>query len=716
MNPPARVRATPQAAGELCVAVAGNPNAGKTTLFNRLTGLRQKVGNYPGVTVERKEGSAVFAGRRARVIDLPGAYSLTAHSPDEAVARDIVFGWQPDCPPPDVLIVVVDASHLERNLFLATQLTDLGWPTVLALNMVDVAEDRGVVIDVGRLEELLGVRVVPLVASTGRGLPELEEAVRAARPATRHTPLRPVAQAQVDALADRLASIDGVPGTLAMGIATRVLVAPQGLDDARRHYGDELADAVSVARAALAAEGCAWQGCEASARYAWLRQVAAQALLHQPPSHHLTRSDRVDRVLTHRWCGPLIFALVMAVVFQSIYTWATPFMDAIDHGAEALKHLAHARLPAGPLTDLLADGVITGVGAVLVFLPQILVLFFFLALLEESGYMARAAFVMDRLMSKVGLHGRSFVPLLSAFACAIPGIMAARTIASRRDRLVTILVAPLMTCSARLPVYALLIGAFVPARPVLGGVLSSRGVVLLGLYALGVVSALGMAFIFKRTLLRGPTPALVLELPPYRVPNWGNVLHELLHRAWLFVRFAGTLILTMSIVLWFLAAFPRYQPAAGAAPAAGAVSGEQQLEHSYLGRLGRVIEPVVRPLGFDWRIGVGLVSAFAAREMMVSTLGVIFAVSEGADESDQTLMERLGTARRADGRRLFSAATVAALLVFFVYALQCVSTIGVVVRETGGWRWARFMLLYLSLLAYTLSFLTYRGLCVAGLG
>lgn len=693
------------------IAVAGNPNAGKTTLFNRLTGLHQKVGNYPGVTVERKEGAATVNGVSLQVLDLPGAYSLTAHSPDEEVARDILFGWQPDCPPPDAVLMVVDSTNLERNLFLATQILELGCPCVLALNMVDVAERRGTVIDYARLEELLGVPVVPTVALTGQGADALDAALLAPRVSPARAPLKPAVAREVEALSQTL-SDRGTPVHLAHGIAVRLLASPTGLDDAAARYSPELAAELSAARDRLTAEGLAWQGCDAGSRYRWLRELVAACVTHSSAEHAVTTSDKLDRVLTHRFVGPLLFALVMAAMFQSIYTWAAPFMDGINHATDALKNLARAGLPPGVLTDLLCEGVLTGVGAVMVFLPQIVFLFFFLCLLEESGYMARAAFVMDRLMSRVGLHGRSFVPLLSSFACAIPGIMAARTIASKRDRLVTILVAPLMTCSARLPVYALLIAAFVPQRR-LFGVLSAQGLALLSLYALGVCAALVLARIFKSTLLRGPTPALLIELPPYRWPNWPNLLRELWQRAFLFVRFAGTLILSISIVLWFLAAFPHYEAPAGT-PAATA--GELQLEHSYLGRAGHFIEPVVRPLGFDWRIGVGLISSTAAREVMVSTLGVVFAVGEKATHEDQSLKDQLRAATWPDGRPLFTPACVAALLVFFVFACQCMSTVAVVVRETGTWRWAAFMVCYLGVLAYGFTCATYQGLRALGYG
>lgn len=700
----------------LWVAVVGNPNAGKSTIFNRLTGLRQKVGNYPGVTVEKKLGSCVIGDRRVELIDLPGACSLTAQSPDEQIARDVLFGWQPDTPSPDVVVIVVDASNLERNLFLACQVIELGYPTVLVLNMTDLVEATGAELDDKRLAARLGVPVVRTVASRGIGLDELRSAILAARVSQTRAPLPPAVEREVDELAERLVPARVAQPGQAVAVALRLLSSPDGPAEAAARGGDELAAAVLAARERLADHGIAWQGCEAATRYEWLRRVAAEAIRGLPSGEITTATDRVDAIVTHRFWGPVLFFLSMAVVFQTIYAGAVPFMDWIDRGFTALGSWLRPVLGDGLLAGLLVDGVVTGVGAVVVFLPQILLLFFFLCVLEDTGYMARAAFVMDRIMSKVGLHGRSFVPLLSSFACAIPGIMAARTIGSRRDRLATILVAPLITCSARLPVYSLLIAAFVPPRTMFHGLLSLQGLTLIALYLLGIAGALTMAAVLKRTILRGPTPALLLELPPYRWPDWRNIARELFNRAFLFVRFAGTVILSLSIVLWFLSSFPQVDPdTIPSTPAAAASSSDEpvtaaqwQLENSYLGRMGRAIEPAVRPLGFDWHIGVGLLAAFAAREVMVSTLGILYSVGEQESETDTTLIERLRQARRADGAPLFTIPVVCSLLVFFVFACQCISTIGVVVRETGGWKWAGFMVSYMTALAYVASFLTYR--------
>ncbi len=707
----------------LRVAVAGNPNSGKTTIFNRLTGLRQKVANYPGVTVERKTGRCLIDGEPIELLDLPGAYSLAAQSPDEEIARDVLFGWQPAEPPVDLVLVVVDATNLERNLYLASQVVELGYRTIVVLNMVDMVAGRGERIDLDRLARGLGAPVVETVARQGIGIEKLKATIlseghRPDLPTQREPLATPALAAAIDALAPALVE-QGVAERVSRPVALRLIGSPTGLELARQRFGAALAGRLEAVREALAAEGGRWDADEATARYASLRELVDEALTGRSAARVLTPTDKIDRLLTHRVAGPVLFLVSMAVVFQSIYAWAAPFMDGIDGAFAGLAESIRTALSPGVLTDLLADGVIAGVGGVVIFLPQIVLLFFFLGLLEETGYMARAAFIADRLMSRVGLHGRSFVPLLSSFACAIPGIMAARTIGSRRDRLTTIVVAPLITCSARLPVYTLMIAAFVPDRPLFGP-FRTQGATLLSLYLLGVLMALGVATVLKRTILRGPTPALLLELPPYRLPDWRNLGRAVWERASLFLRFAGTIILALSVVLWFLAYFPRADVsdapliAVRQITAAGGdhsdaelldaevsrVEGRLQLEGSLMGRLGRLLEPLFAPIGFEWRLGVGVVSAFAAREVMVSTLGIIFAVGDDADEANQTLIERLRGARRADGSPLFTPAVVASLLVFFVLACQCMATVGIVVRETGGWKWAMFMVGYMTTLAY----------------
>jgi ferrous iron transport protein B len=706
------------------VALAGNPNSGKTTLFNALTGLRQKVANYPGVTVDKKEGGLRLAGREIVVLDLPGAYSLAARSPDEAVARDVLLGRRVDTPSPDLVLVVVDASNLERNLYLALQIADLGIPTVIVLNMMDVAERHGLRVDPAALSRELGLPVVPAVASRGRGLPEIHRLLRegvAPSPAPRRDPLPPDAEEAIEELARALGS--GVRETLEA--SERGNGAPQhqpgsshddffhkpdpfGLAAARVRAAAllvleeapaelEMARRVEAARRRFKALGMNPTDALVEARYAWIGSVCRRVVTTGDAGPTLT--ERVDRILTHRFWGLLIFLALMALVFQSIMSWATAPMDLIDAAVTGLKGLVQAHMPAGDLRDLVTDGVLAGVGGVLIFLPQIAILFLFIGLLEDSGYMARAAFMMDRVMRGVGLHGRSFIPLLSSFACAIPGIMATRTIENRKDRLVTILVAPLMSCSARLPVYALMIAAFIPARRV-WGIFTLPALTLLALYVLGFLAAMGMAWLFKRTLLKAETPTFMMELPPYRSPSLKGVGLFVWSQARMFMRRAGTVILAISIVLWALTTYPK-RP--------NAEPGEQ-LRYSFAGQVGRALEPLIRPLGFDWKIGIGLIGATAAREVFVSTLATVYSV--GADDEEAAAQSLRDQIRKdvdpRTGHPVWTPLVGVSLLVYFVLALQCMSTIAVVRRETNGWRWPLFQLAYLTGLAYMASLIVYQ--------
>jgi len=676
------------------VALAGNPNSGKTTLFNALTGLRQKVANYPGVTVDKKEGALRLDGREIAVLDLPGAYSLAARSPDEAVARDILLGRRADTPPPDLVLAVVDASNLERNLYLALQIADLGVPVIVVLNMMDVAERHGLRVDPAALSRQIGLPVVPAVASRGRGLPELYRLLRegiTAPPAPRRDPLPPDAEEALEALARALGTARGLAVEAARARAAALLT----VEDAPPE--PEVARAVDEARRRFAALGLEPTDALVEARYAWIARVRQQVVAAAVVGPTLT--ERVDRIVTHRVWGLLIFLALMALVFQAIMSWATVPMNSIDNAVSALKGLAQAHMPAGDLRDLLTDGVLSGVGGVLVFLPQITILFLFIGLLEDSGYMARAAFMMDRVMRGVGLHGRSFIPLLSSFACAIPGIMATRTIENRKDRLVTILVAPLMSCSARLPVYALMIAAFIPARRV-WGIFTLPALTLLGLYVLGFLAAMAMAWLFKRTLLKAETPTFLMELPPYRKPSPRGVTVFAWLQARMFMRRAGTVILAISICLWALTTYPRLPHADRGA----------QLRYSIAGRIGHGIEPAIRPLGFDWKIGIGLIGATAAREVFVSTLATVYSVGASDEEAAaQSLRDQIrNDVDPRTGRKVWSPLVGISLLVYFVLALQCMSTIAVVRRETNGWGWPLFQLVYLTALAYMGSLIVYQ--------
>jgi ferrous iron transport protein B len=710
-------QAEPDRGRPLIVALAGNPNSGKTSIFNTLTGLRRRVGNYPGVTVEHVEGAMTLPdGTTARVLDLPGSYSLFVQSEDERIACDVLLGLMSGVERPDVVVAVVDASNLERNLYFTTQLIETGVPICIALNMVDVAERHGVPVSAERLEEALEVPVVPVIGRTGWNVEKLREALaRATNPGRRwrmphageealQTVRRAVQQARI------------VPDDAAEGEALRLLTFAHAEDRFLRRGGSRLSAAVADARRQLEQAGIDRTALEAECRYALCNDFARRARKVSEQRRGPSRSERIDKALTHHIFGPLIYLAIMAVIFQAVYTWAEPFMAGIEAATGWLGGSVAKLLGPGMLTDLLVDGVIAGVGNILVFLPQICLLFLFLTILEDIGYLARAAFLVDHAMRVVGLHGKAFIPLMSSFACAIPGIMATRTIENRRDRLVTILVAPLMSCSARLPVYALMIGAFIPS--------GYQGVTLLGMYALSVGAALLAAWVLRKTLFRGESSTFILELPSYKLPSARHVLRMVLDRAWVFVRQAGTIILAISVVLWFLAYFPRSDELAKQAEKrieAGEAKVEveawkesEQIRQSVLGRMGRAVEPAIEPLGYDWKVGVGLIASFAAREVLVSSLGIVYSVGE-ADETSPALREKLQAARRADGSPAFTWLTALSLMVFFVLACQCMSTLAVVRRETNSWRWPLFQFGYMTVLAYVASLVVYQGGLALGL-
>jgi ferrous iron transport protein B len=610
----------------LRVALVGSPNSGKTTLFNALTGARAKTANFPGVTVERREGRLTGSPRRVAVLDLPGTYSMRAETPDERVVDDVLNGQLAGEELPDALLLVVDATTLRRSLGLVTQVLQRRIPTVLVVTMIDEIRARSGELDLDLLGRILGIPVLGVVGHRGIGLAELSRALERPESWSRPSILPPS-----DDPDDRFAWVDAVADRIGVTNATRD-----------------------------------------------------------------RRTDRFDRVLLHPVWGIAIFALTMVFLFQSIFTWAVPAMDAIEMAFGALARGSRATLPPGILTDLWTDGIVAGVGSVLIFIPQIAILFTLIHFLEDVGYMARAAFVVDRVMGWVGLQGRCFVSLLSSYACAIPGIMATRTIPSTRDRIATILVAPFMTCSARLPVYTLLIAAFIPAQSLFGPI-GLQGLVMLGLYLLGAFTAFGSAWLLNSTLLRGTPSSFHMELPPYRLPTLKLLAAQVWGSVSAFLRRAGTIILAASLILWVLLSFPRAPVDPGLDPAAQA---QVQLEGSAAARVGRAIEPAIEPLGFDWRIGVGLVAALAAREVIVTTLAQIYAVAD-PDDFDGLRAELLSDPA-------FGVATALSLLVFFVFALQCTSTIVVMARETGSWRWPALAFAYMLALAYTASFVTFQ--------
>lgn len=733
------------------IALIGNPNTGKSTLFNALCGVRQRVGNFPGVTVEKKVGVTQSAQSRYQVVDLPGTYSLAPRSLDEMVAVDVLLGFEPGVPPLDAVICIVDASNLERNLYLVSQVLELGIPTVLALNMMDVARARGIEIDLAELSTRLGVPVVSLEAHRKQGIDELRRALDhavEAPPREQASPFPPAFVAEVAALETRLARTPLPEGAMVARrgwpryLVERLLLDTSGyLPESLETSGEVAAlEAVSAARQRLAAAGCPVPAVEAVARYGWVgRQLAG--VVRRPVQRPVTLTDRIDRVLTHRLWGTLIFALVMVLVFQSVFSWAGPAMDLISAVVDGLGAQLAARLPEGALRSLVVDGLWAGVGNVLVFLPQIFVLFFFIAILEDCGYMARAAFLMDKLMVRVGLSGKSFIPLLSSYACAVPGIMATRVIENPRDRLTTILVAPLMSCSARLPVYTVMIAAFIPDRAVLPG-LRLPGLTLLAMYLVGTVMAVVVALVLKRTLLRGATPPFVMELPSYKWPAVATVLYRMTERGWAFVRRAGTLIVAVTVLVWAALYYPRDPEAtegpyrdrqAWLAEELAQVTADDprheeltaevaQLEHeiasayqreSFLGRLGQAVEPLVRPLGWDWRIGCAVLASFPAREVVVATLGVIFQVGEEVDlESAPDASRLTATLRSArwdnSGEPLFNVPVALSVMVFFALCAQCATTLVVIRRETNSWWWPTFTFVYMTGLAYLAALVTYQ--------
>jgi len=650
------------------LALVGNPNAGKTTLFNALTGLRAKTANFPGTTVERKVGRLHLDHKQIVIVDLPGLYSLDSKSPDEKLAADALRGRIAEHPAPDAALVVVDATNLERNLFLVSQV--LEWkkcPVVVALNMMDMARRDGIRIDVAKLRDELGCVVVPVSARSGEGIDKLKQEL------------------------NRL-----VTGAM-----------PEAVNHVDPHCG-----------------GCS--GCTFQARYEWTEQISTKVM----DARAIRRSawtDKLDDIFTHPVAGVAVFLTVMLTVFALIFWAAKIPMDLIDHLFSILGGWAGSKIPNGDFQSLLVNGVIGGVGGILVFLPQICILFFALSLLEDTGYLSRAAFVMDKVMRRFGLPGKAFVPMLSAHACAIPAIMSTRVIENPRDRLVTILITPLMACSARIPVYAMVTALLFPNSPL------KAALVFTGAYAFGVITALLVALVFRATILPGGSKPLMIELPQYRVPGMRVALLHTFDRAKIFVKQAGTIILAISLILWALSYYPKSAPPATAAAMnaqaaqfensgdtakanklhaeAGRLTAQHSLQNSFAGKIGHFIEPAIAPLGYDWQIGIGIFSSFAAREVIVSTLAIVYGVGDDtAENHHSSLYDSLRRARRSDGTPIFNTATCASLLMFYILAAQCLSTTAVVRRETGGWKWPLFQIAYMTGLAYVCALVVYQTL------
>jgi len=799
-SPATPIRSTPTA--ELTVALAGNPNVGKTTLFNALTGLKQKVANYPGVTVEKKSGRCLLnaprntapdapsadetPGHWCTIIDLPGTYSLASRSPDEHVAKQVVLGQIEGTPCPDVICVVVDASNLERNLYLLTQVMELGRPTVVALTMGDIAEKNGHVINAEKLAGHLRLPVVPVQAHKALGIAQLKKTIAAV--AGHHVPrlelpLPEIMETHVERIQRILHEEELCSAQHAAFDAHIMLTTGEDEDvpDPRRE-NPRVRGALAAAFDDLTQHDIDPIAAEIEAHYGYIASIVQDCVVSPDgtvaagpegsPPIMTTTTDRIDRVLTHKIWGMALFVGIMGLVFVSIFKWAQPVMDFLQNTAiGGLGRWLNATMAAGPLKDLLINGIITGVGNVVVFVPQIALLFFFLAILEDSGYMSRAAFLMDRLMSKVGLHGKSFIPLLSGYACAVPAILGTRVIENRRDRLATILILPLMSCSARLPVYTLMIGMFFTGALLQGGV-------LLAMYALGTLAAFAMAFIFKRTLLKGPAPAFILEMPPYRLPHWKTVLTTVAQRSWQFLKRAGTVIFALSILMWAGTHYPK--PAHYTQDYAGQISqlqtrqsdtetrmralgwtapgepkpalaltkadmekrekltaewtalsesidglknqqGHEILEHSLAGRAGKFIEPIFYPLGFDWKLSVGVTGAFFAREVVISTMGIVYSVGEVDPEETGALKQAMirdtwpaGSPRA--GLPVYTKLVAISVMVFFVFCMQCLSTLAVAKRETGHIGWPIFMFVYMTAMAWLAAFVVYQGGQMLGWG
>ncbi len=683
-------------ASHIDVALAGNPNSGKTTVFNAITGARQHVGNYPGVTVEKKEGHRQVGDTPVHVVDLPGTYSLTAYSLEEVVARNYVIEEQPD-----VVIDVVDASNLERNLYLTTQFIELGVPVVVSLNMVDVAEAMGRSIDVDLLSDLLGVPVVATVASKGEGVEELLqvalEVARGEGEPTRQVFYGRELESHVAEITELLDEAGGLPGVPSRWVAIKLL---EDDDEVRRSVKDEIQDGAElierVERVRAHLESVVGDDAElalADRRYGFISGACAEAVTTSD-EEPVDWSERIDRVVTSRVLGIPIFFLLMWAIFEMVFRLGAPPMEWIEDGFGWLGTQMEVLLPEGPLQSMIVDGVIAGVGEVLHFVPPIMLLFLAIAVLEDSGYMSRAAFVMDKLMHHIGLHGKSFIPMLIGFGCTVPAVMATRTLESRRDRLTTMLVTPLMSCGARLPVYVLLAGAFFAPHV--------AGRVIFSIYVLGVLIAILMARIFRSTILRGPLTPFVMELPPYRMPTIKGTLLHMWERAWCYIRKAGTIILAAAVVMWALLTYP--QP-----PADAELLGIPEVSYTYAGRLGHALEPALRPLGFDWKIGVSLSAGLVAKEIVISTLATTYALEDTEDEA-RALREAVAE------DPVFSPLVAFTMMVFVLLYIPCMPTVVVMWREAGSWKWAAFAVAYTVSLAWIVSFIVYQGGMLLGFG
>lgn len=678
------------------VVTIGNPNTGKSSLFNLLTGLNQKVSNFPGVTVDYLKGECRLENQTVSLIDVPGTYSIAAQSPDELVALNVLLGKVPDIGPPSAVILVLDATNLRRNLFLASQVRELPLKFIVALTMTDIAEKRDIEINIEALSRSLKAPVVPIVATNGQGVERLKEVLTEVlvSPAEEPVLLNPADHTEATRLAEETAE-QGDP--LHPFEVYRALIDKDGyLEKSFNKTHPSLAAQFHDVRNALGA-GRDLTTIEARDRYSWINAQIGHIEKRQPTS--TLKGEIADRVINHPLYGSLLFIFVMAVVFQSVFAWANPLMDFIDGATATLSNWIYATFGDSLFSSFIADGVIAGVGSVVIFLPQILILFTFIIILEDSGYMARAAFLMDRLMRWCGLSGQSFIPMLSSFACAVPGIMGTRVIPNAKDRIATMVAAPFMTCSARLPVYALLIAAFVPPERYLGGWVNLQGIVLLGFYFLGVFAAIGTAFLLHLTILKKETANFLLELPPYRMPNWRAVVTKLLSRAGIFLKRAGTIIFVVAVIVWALATFPKSDDPN--------ISASTAIEQSYLGQASRKVAPLFAPLGWDWKVTAAVIASFPAREVVIAVLGTLYAIDD-VETEQESLIARIRESSHPSGEPVFTVPMAFGLMVFFALCLQCVSTMAVMRRETNSWRWPLFSWVYMTSLGYLGALLCFQ--------
>jgi len=689
-------------------AIVGNPNCGKTALFNRLTGMHQHVGNYPGITVEKKSG--MLKGSKILIRDLPGTYSLKARSIDERIVADMVQGWRDPENRPKAVIVVVDATNFSRNIYLALQILDWNLPVIIVLNMIDEARKKGIKIDVDEIKDRLNAwAVIPASAKYGEGISDIIKAVKNV-PDKTELPLVEPRLVEIEQHKKIIAPLfsflkkeEKIINHNAHVEALRLLSEINYINYLKKYLSDEkLAELKKILQQVMTAfkeKNIPYKALEQSSRFGFIDLYLNQAVA-QDNIKRKSRSEKADSIITHKVIGPILMLMLFGFIFNAIFSWAQYPMELIQTLIDWISSQADSLLPAGQVKSLIINGIISGAGSILVFLPQILLLVFFLGILEDSGYMARMAFMLDKLMHKIGLHGRSVLPLLSGFACSIPAVMASRTIENRRDRLVTIMMIPLMSCSARLPIYVLLIAAFIPQIMILGFI-PLQGVTLMGIYFLGMFTAIIVALIFKKIRPSNSAHSLMIELPPYRQPMFRSIMWQLYERTKSFLYTAGSIILAVSIVLWFFASYPRPDNAEQMSPA-------KLMEQSYAGKIGHAIEPVIEPLGFDWKIGVGLITTFAAREVIISTMATLYNLEDDSGENKR-LLKAMQDDRKPDGAHVFSILTALSLMIYFAYAAQCIATFAIIKKETNTWRWPFFMVFYMTVLAYSASFIFYQG-------